>query len=169
MQSSPACFVILFFGLANFAVLFSFQLLTFVCRTPLVLFLHLSPTPGGAEPRPYDLPRKKGKTIWFSTAPSIDGNCSKATGCKSDTPVSGGAQYDARKVTIVRNARRKHRFQPKIRCRKHQTANRICGLGFSMQICSNLSVSLRLTAPLPGEPWVMCIRTSRGRRLRRRR
>ena len=79
---------------------------------------------GGAEPRPYNLPRKKGKTIWFSTAPSIDGNCSKATGCKSDTPVSGGAQYDARKVTIVWNARRKHRFQPKIRCRKHQTVTK---------------------------------------------
>ena len=56
-----------------------------------VIFICFALCRGGAEPRPYDLPRKKGKTIWFSTAPSIDGNCSKATGCKSDTPVSGGA------------------------------------------------------------------------------
>ena len=34
-----------------------------------------------------------------------------------------------------------------------QTASETCGLGFSMQICSNLSVSLRLTAPLKGEPF----------------
>ena len=31
---SPVCFVILFFSRTNFAGLFSFQLLTFVCRTP---------------------------------------------------------------------------------------------------------------------------------------
>ena len=30
-----------------------------------------------------------------------------------------------------------------------QTASETCGLGFSMQICDNLSVSLRLTASLP--------------------
>ncbi|MCI6095734.1 MAG: hypothetical protein MR697_03460, partial [Clostridiales bacterium] len=30
----------------------------------------------------------------------------------------------ARKVTIVWNARRKHRFQAKIRCRKHQTVTK---------------------------------------------
>ena len=35
-----------------------------------------------------------------------------------------------------------------------QTASETCGLGFSMQISDNLSVSLRLTAPLKGEPWV---------------
>lgn len=33
---SPACFVMSFFSCANFAGLFSFQLLTFVCRTPLI-------------------------------------------------------------------------------------------------------------------------------------
>ena len=32
---SPACFVMPFFSCANFAGLFSFQLLTFVCRTPI--------------------------------------------------------------------------------------------------------------------------------------
>ena len=40
------------------------------------------------------------------------------------TLVSGGAYQDARKVTIVWNARRKHRFQPEIRCRKHQTVTK---------------------------------------------
>lgn len=33
---SPACFVMPFFSCANFAGLFSFQLLTFVCRTPRI-------------------------------------------------------------------------------------------------------------------------------------
>ncbi|MGO5097066.1 hypothetical protein ACTQ34_14795, partial [Agathobaculum sp. LCP25S3_E8] len=32
---SPVCFVMPFFSRANFAGLFSFQLLTFVCRTPV--------------------------------------------------------------------------------------------------------------------------------------
>ena len=58
---------------------------------------------GGAEPCPYNLPRKKVISIKISTAPSIDGNRSKATSCKSDTPVSGGAYQDAREVTIVWN------------------------------------------------------------------
>ena len=35
--------------------------------------------------------------------------------------VSGGAYQDAREVSIVWNTRRKHRFLPKFRCRKHQT------------------------------------------------
>ena len=52
---------------------------------------------------PYNLPRKKVRTIRFSTAPSIDSSHSKATSCKSDTPVSGGAYQDARKVTLVWN------------------------------------------------------------------
>ena len=52
---------------------------------------------------PYNLPRKKVRTIRFSTAPSIDSSHSKATSCKSDTPVSGGAYQDARKVTIEWN------------------------------------------------------------------
>ena len=58
---------------------------------------------GGAEPRPYKLPRKKVTFIKISVVPSIDGNCSKATSYKLDTPVSGGAYQDARKVTIVWN------------------------------------------------------------------
>ena len=41
---------------------------------------------GGAEPCPYNLPRKKVISIKISTAPSIDGNRSKATSCKSDFP-----------------------------------------------------------------------------------
>ena len=58
---------------------------------------------GGAEPRPYKLPRKKVTFIKISVVPSIDGNCSKATGYKLDTPVSGGAYQVAREVTIVWN------------------------------------------------------------------
>ena len=58
---------------------------------------------GGAEPRPYNLPRKKATSIKISVAPSIDGNCSKATSYKFDTPVSGGAYQVAREVTIVWN------------------------------------------------------------------
>ena len=49
-------------------------------------------------------------------------------------------------------SRRKRRLFPLCSFLPFQTANRICGLGFSMQICGNLSVSLRLTAPLEGEP-----------------
>ena len=55
---------------------------------------------GGAEPRPYKLPRKKGKPIIVSAARSIDGSCSEATSIKFDTSVSGGAYQDARKVSI---------------------------------------------------------------------
>ena len=58
---------------------------------------------GGAEPRPYNLLRKKVTPIKISVAPSIDGNCSKATSYKLDAPVSGGAYQDAREVTIVWN------------------------------------------------------------------
>ena len=52
---------------------------------------------------PYNLPRKKVTFTKISIAPSIDGNCSKATSIKLDTPVSGGAYQDARKVTLVWN------------------------------------------------------------------
>ena len=48
---------------------------------------------------PYNLPRKKVRTIRFSTAPSIDSNRSKATSFKFDTPVSGGAKSKTREVT----------------------------------------------------------------------
>ena len=57
----------------------------------------------GAEPRPYNLPRKKVTFTKISVAPSIDGNCSKATSYKLDAPVSGGAYQDAREVTIEWN------------------------------------------------------------------
>ena len=42
-------------------------------------------------PRPYNLPRKKVKSIKILIAPSIAGNRSKATSCKFGIPVSGGA------------------------------------------------------------------------------
>ena len=54
---------------------------------------------GGAEPRPYRVPRKKATPIRISAAPSIDSNRSTATSCKPDTSVSGGAYQDAREVT----------------------------------------------------------------------
>ena len=62
---------------------------------------------GRSRAPPLQGPRKKGTSIKISTAPSIDGNCSKATSYKSDTPVSGGAYQNAREVTIVWNDARK--------------------------------------------------------------
>ena len=56
--------------------------------------------------------------IW--SALSIDSSCSKATSHKSDTPVSGGAHQDARKVSLEWNARLKHWLLPEFRGRKHQ-------------------------------------------------
>ena len=49
------------------------------------------------------MPRKKARFIKISAARSIDGSRSKATSYKSDTPVSGGAYQDARKVSLVWN------------------------------------------------------------------
>ena len=54
---------------------------------------------GGAEPRFYNLPRKKVIPIKISVAPSIDSKNSTATSYKFDIPVSGGAYQDAREVT----------------------------------------------------------------------
>ena len=54
---------------------------------------------GEAEPRPYNLPRKKVTPIKISVAPSIDSKNSTATSYKFDIPVSGGAYQDAREVT----------------------------------------------------------------------
>ena len=51
--------------------------------------------------------------------PSIDGNRSKATSIKFDTPVSGGAYQDAREMSLVWNARPKHCGPPKIRGSMH--------------------------------------------------
>ena len=76
---------------------------------------------GGAEPRPYNLPRKKVTSIKISVAPSIDSSHSKATSCKSDALVSGGAYQDARKVSPVWNARPKHWRFPEFRGSTHQT------------------------------------------------
>ena len=83
-----------------------------------VTFLR-GPCRGGALLRPYKLPRKKATSIKISVAPSIDGNCSKATGYKLDTPVSGGAYQDARKVTAEWNAKVKYRDSPEFRRRLH--------------------------------------------------
>ena len=47
-------------------------------------------TGGRSRAPPLQAPRKKVKFTKISAAPSIDGNRSKATSCKSDTPVSGG-------------------------------------------------------------------------------
>ena len=55
--------------------------------------------------------------IW--SAPSIYSRYSKATSCKLVTPVSGGAQYDTRRVTIVWNAKPKHCVLPEFRGRMH--------------------------------------------------
>ena len=77
--------------------------------------------PVGAGLCSYKLPRKTVKSIRISTAPAIDGNCSKATSCKLDAPVSGGAYQDARKVSIEWNVRLKHRRSPEFRCRMRQT------------------------------------------------
>ena len=98
------------------------RITSFIVKTPLWLdFRIFTSTPGGAEPcPPYDLPCKKGKPSGLSTAPSIDGNCSKATGCKPDTPYQAARSMTARRRLSVER-QTKHRFQPKIRCRKHQT------------------------------------------------
>ena len=78
-----------------------------------------SPPAGGAEPRPDNLPRKKVTFIKSLIAPSIDGRYSKATSYKSDTPISGGAYQDTRKVITEWNARLKHKGSPEFRCRMH--------------------------------------------------
>ena len=70
------------------------------------------------------VPREKGKSIKISAAPSIDSSRSKATSRKLDTPVSGGAYQDIRKVTIEWNAGRKHRFLPEFRCSMHPASPR---------------------------------------------
>ena len=67
---------------------------------------------------------QKGADRQIRPAPSIDGRYSKATSCKSDTPVSGGAYQDIRKVTTEWNAELKHRGSPEFRCRKHQTVTK---------------------------------------------
>ena len=49
------------------------------------------------------LPRRKVPSIKIPSTPSIAGRYSKATSIKFDTPVSGGAYQDARKVSLVWN------------------------------------------------------------------
>ena len=83
------------------------------CRLPLI-----GEGIGGVQIK--NSPRKGAdQQIW--PVPSMDGRYSTATSYKSDTPVSGGAYQDARKVSIVWNARPKHRFLPEFRGRKHLT------------------------------------------------
>ena len=57
--------------------------------------------------------------IW--SAPSISRKYSNATAHKSDSHVSGGAYQDARKVSLVWNAKLKHCYPPEFRGRMHQT------------------------------------------------
>ena len=57
-----------------------------VLLRPMKIKSALPDSKGRAEPCPYNLPRKKVISIKISTAPSIDGNRSKATSCKSDFP-----------------------------------------------------------------------------------
>ena len=52
---------------------------------------NLSVTFGDSSPGRGAFPRKKVTPIKILVALSIDGNRSKATSCKPDTPVSGGA------------------------------------------------------------------------------
>ena len=52
---------------------------------------------------PYNLPRKKVRTIRFSTAPSIDSNCSKATSSKFDTHRIRRRVVETRRVGIEWN------------------------------------------------------------------
>ena len=58
---------------------------------------------GGAEPCPYNLPRKKVISIKISTVPSIDGRYSTATSYKSDTQRIRRRAAETRRVTIEWN------------------------------------------------------------------
>ena len=58
-------------------------------------------------------PPQKSADQQIRSAPSIYGSCSEATSCKFDTPVSGGAYQDARKVTSEWNARQNIGFRLK--------------------------------------------------------
>ena len=81
---------------------------------------NLSVTFGDSSPGRGAFPREKVKSIWISTAPSIDSSCSEATSIKFDTPVSGGAYQDVHRVSFEWNARPKHRDLPEFRGRTHQ-------------------------------------------------
>ena len=67
------------------------------------------------------IPPQKGAARQTQTAPSTYRKYSKATAHKSDSHVSGGAYQDARKVSLVWNAKLKHCFPPEFRGRMHQT------------------------------------------------
>ena len=110
------------------------------------------------SPAPTTCPRKKVTSIKILIAPSIDGSCSKATSCKPDTSVSGGAYQDARKVSLVWNdiqnidaclnseAERTKRVQALFSpphlfsCERKEGA---VGDMRQLQICSNLSGAAR--------------------------
>ena len=69
--------------------------LPFMRRCPPHQSPHGDSFPSQGKP----LLRKKVTPIKISAAPSIDGNHSTETSCKLDTPASGGAYQDTRKVT----------------------------------------------------------------------
>ena len=118
------------------------------------------------SPAPTTSPRKKVTSIKILIAPSIDGSCSKATSCKPDTSVSGGAYQDARKVSLVWNdiqnidaclnseAERTKRVQalfspPSVLWREKRWGRR------RHEAAANLQQPLRRCAPAPleGEPF----------------
>ena len=105
---------------------------------------------------------QKGADQQIRSAPSIDSRYSTVTSYKSDTPVSGGAYQDARKVSLVWNARPKHWDLPEFRCSMHpivtkhsflpylfscERKDRAVGDIRQLQICSNLSVCFADSSP----------------------
>ena len=108
------------------------------------------------------IPPQKGAARQTQTAPSTYRKYSKATAHKSDSPVSGGAYQDARKVSLVWNARPKHWDLPEFRCSMHpivtkhsflpylfscERKDRAVGDIRQLQICSNLSVCFADSSP----------------------
>ena len=82
----------------------------------------------GCVPTRYGANKKispqKGADQKIRSAPSIYGSCSTATSCKFDSPVSGGAYQDARRVTTEWNAELKHWGLPEFRGRTYPTVTK---------------------------------------------
>ena len=96
-----------FFGLANFAGLFSFQLLTFVCRTPFCPNISRQKTKAGVRPPqlleeyPHLPPWQKGR-LFYLTSVSI----SRASG-RTDGPMTICTSPSARRSTPAAPAARR--------------------------------------------------------------
>ena len=82
----------------------------------------------GCVPARYGANKKispqKGADQKIRSAPSIYGSCSMATSCKFDSPVSGGAYQDVRRVTTEWNAELKHWGLPEFRGRTYPTVTK---------------------------------------------